>query len=101
MGLIEADEGNAESEPKSNPEETPTETEERIFAVDEVYEAEIDGYTYYVITSQNEDDEYVYLSSIENSYRQPVNLKTGVMVTVQYYNSTAEEGVRIITSIEF
>ena len=101
MGLIEADEGTVESEPESNPEETPTETEERIFAVDEVYEAEIDGYTYYVITSQNEDDEYVYLSSIENSYRQPVNLKTGTMVTVKYYDSTVEEGVRIVTSIEF
>ena len=54
-----------------------------------------------IITSQNEDDEYVYLSSIENSYRQPVNLKTGTMVTVEYYDSTAEEGVRIVTSIEF
>ena len=101
MGLIEADEGNAESEPESNPEETPAETEERSFAVGEVYEAEIDGYTYYIITSQNEDDEYVYLSSIENSYHQPVNLKTGTMVTVEYYDSTAEEAVRIVTKISF
>lgn len=102
MGLIEADEVIAEPEAESSSKkETPTETEERIFAVDEVYETQIGGYTYYIITSQNENDEYVYLSSIENSYRQPVNLKNGTMVTVEYYDSVAEENVRIVTSIKF
>lgn len=101
MGLIDGEESLAESEPEEETQTEEIKTEEKIFAVDSVAEVEIDGYTYYVITSQNEDDEYVYLSSIENSYRQPVNLKTGAMITVEYYDSTIEEGVRIITSIKF
>lgn len=98
MGFDEVDETPTEAEEESQP---AIETGEKIFVVGDIYEVEIDGYTYYVITSQNEDDEYVYLSSIENSYRQPVNLKTGEMITVEYYDSKTEEGVRIITSIKF
>lgn len=88
-------------ETSSNDDTSVTETEEITFIVENLAEVQIDGYTYYVITSQDDSDEGVYLSSIENSYLQAVKLTVGSEITVKCYTSSNEEYVKIITEISF
>lgn len=65
-----------------------------------VSEAQIDGYTYYYFVI-NEDEELIFISSIENSNKQPLKLKIGAEVTIKYYESNKEDGIGIVTKIQF
>lgn len=65
--------------------------------VQNVYTAEIDGYTYFYFTLNG--DEGLYMSSISNSNRQ-VLLMVGSKVTFEYTESS-EDGVYLVTKIEF
>lgn len=60
--------------------------------------AEVGGYTNYYFMF--EGDEHVYVSSIANSSKQPMLLVNGINIDVEYYDS-GEEGIRIVTSIDF
>ena len=96
MGLEASDTSETETESVTEAEEY-----EVTFVVENLAEVQIDGYTYFVITSQDENDGCVYLSSIENSYLQAVKLTEGSGITVKYYNSSSEDYVKIITEIYF
>ena len=61
-----------------------------------ISEAQISGNTYYYFILEN--DENIYMSSIENSNLQPLKLVEGVNVDIEYYS---EEDVKIVTSIIF
>lgn len=65
-----------------------------------VSEAQIDGYTYYYFVI-DEDEELIFISSIENSNKQPLKLKIGAEVTIKYYESNKEDGIGIVTKIQF
>ena len=83
---------------KVSPEEVPVqETNTKTGVIQNLYEAQIDGYTYYYFTF--ESDENLYMSSITNSNRQ-VLLETGMRVTIEYTDST-EVGVLMVTKISF
>ena len=66
--------------------------------VAQVKEAEQGGNTYYFFMLEN--DEYVYVSSIQNSSLQPFKLTEGASVTINCYDSR-EQGIRIVTNIKF
>lgn len=74
------------------------ETETVTGKVAEVKEAQIGGYTYYYFTLEN--DEAIYMSSIQNSNLQPLKLVVGAEVTVTCYDSH-EDGMAIVVTIAF
>ena len=65
-----------------------------------VEEAQIDGYTYYYFTFEGRETE-IFISSIENSNKQPMRLKVGTAVNVEYYGSEKEDGINIVVNISF
>ena len=65
--------------------------------VQEIYQAEIDGCTYYYFVIEGNAD--LYMSSIKNSNKQ-VTLKTGDKISIEYKPSS-EEGVYLVTKINF
>ncbi len=65
--------------------------------IQELYQAEIDGCTFYYFTIDG--DSNLYMSSIKNSNRQ-VLLKQGTKVNVEYVKSS-EDGIFIVQKIEF
>lgn len=67
--------------------------------VNQVSEAEVGGYTYYYFTIKGNDT--IFISSIENSSLQPMKLIIGAKIKIQYYDSTDEFGVGIVTKIDF
>ena len=60
--------------------------------------AQIDGFTYYYFTIVGTD--LIFKSSIQNNSMQPIKIKEGQKVTVEYYLSS-EDGIAIVTSITF
>lgn len=67
--------------------------------ITEVKEAEKDGYTHYFFTLEDEDD-IIFMSSIENSNLQPMKLVIGNSISIKYRDSE-EQGLEIVTSISF
>ena len=65
--------------------------------VQEIYQAEIDGCTYYYFIIEGNAD--LYMSSIKNSNKQVI-LKTGDKISIEYKPSS-EEGVYLVTKINF
>lgn len=65
--------------------------------IQELYQAEIDGCTFYYFTI--EGDSNLYMSSIKNSNRQ-VLMEQGTKVNLEYVASS-EEGIFIVQKIEF
>lgn len=65
--------------------------------IQELYEAQIDGCTYYYFTIEGSTN--LYMSSIKNSNKQ-VMLKVGTKVSIEYTPST-EDGVFIVQKINF
>ena len=63
----------------------------------ELYQVTREGNTTYVFLLEN--DSQLYVSSIMNNTNQ-VRMVEGTNVTVEYYNSTLEDGVRIVSKIE-
>ncbi len=104
IGLI-ADDGkvndnqNSQNQQTSDTQKPEVETTELYGKVTQVNEAQIDGYTYYYFTI--EDNTMVFMSSIENSNMQPMKLQVGNYVNIKYYESTKEDGIGIVTDIEF
>lgn len=74
--------------------------EEKTGKVTFVSEAQINGYTYYYFVI-NEDENLIFISSIENSNKQPLKLRIGAEVTVKYYESKEEKGIGIVSKIQF
>ena len=66
-------------------------------AIQELYEAQIDGCTYYYFTIEGSTN--LYMSSIKNNNKQ-VMLKVGTVVSIEYV-STAEDGVFLVQKINF
>lgn len=66
--------------------------------VSQVETAQIGGYTYYYFTLDS--DEVIFMSSIENSNKQPLMLVIGATVNVKYYISE-DPSIAIVTEIEF
>ncbi len=81
---------------KVNP-DLPVQETTKTGIIENLYEAQIDGYTYYYFTLNGEDS--LYMSSITNSNRQ-VMLETGTEVTIEYVESS-ETGVFMVTKISF
>ena len=78
--------------------ETPEQEQEAIQGtIVELYEAQIDGCTYYYFKLEGSDN--LYMSSIKNSNKQ-VLLKVGAKVSIEYV-PTAEGDVYLITKIQF
>lgn len=75
------------------------ETTEVSGTVSNVKEAQIGGYTYYYFYLENSNDT-VFMSSINNSNKQPFSLIEGAEVTIEYYDSS-EDGIGIVTAISF
>lgn len=103
IGLI-ADDDKTDDQTNQNQQEQDTqkpevETQELYGKVTQVQEAQIDGFTYYYFTI--EDNTMVFMSSIENSNMQPMKLQVGNNVIFKYYESTTEDGIGIVTAIEF
>lgn len=65
--------------------------------ITELYNAEIDGNTYYYFKIENNDN--LYMSSIQNSNKQ-VLLKLGTKVNIEYV-TTSETGVCLVQKITF
>ena len=65
--------------------------------ITKLYEAQIDGSTYYYFTIEYSDN--LYMSSIKNNNKQ-VTLSVGTKVAVEYI-STDEAGVFLVKSIKF
>lgn len=65
-------------------------------SIKEIYQAEIDGCTYYYFVI--EGDTNLYMSSIKNSNKQ-VTLKAGDKISVEYKTSS-EEGIYLVTQID-
>lgn len=78
----------------------PEETAYYYGVIAEVEEAEIDGYTFYYFTFEGKENE-IFISSIENSNRQPLMLKAGNYANVEYYESEKEAGINIVVNISF
>ena len=66
-------------------------------AITSLYQAEIEGFTYYYFTIEGSDN--LYMSSITNSNKQ-VLLTVGTSVSIEYSNSS-EDGVFVVTQIQF
>ena len=78
----------------------PVETEFYYGVIAEVEEAQIDGYTYYYFTFEGRENE-IFISSIENSNMQPMKLRVGNKVNVEFYRSEKENGINIVTAVSF
>lgn len=65
--------------------------------ITELYNAEIEGNTYYYFKIENSDD--LYMSSIQNSNKQ-VLLKIGIKINIEYV-TTSETGVCLVQKIVF
>ena len=65
--------------------------------IQNLYQAQLDGCTYYYFTLEGSTD--LYMSSIKNSNKQ-VMLKVGTKVTIEY-SKTSEEGVYKVSKIQF
>lgn len=65
--------------------------------ITKLYEAQVDGSTYYYFTIEGSDN--LYMSSIKNSNKQ-VTLSTGTKVSIEYV-STNEVGVYLVKKIMF
>ena len=76
------------------------ETKYQYGVIAEVEEAQIEGYTYYYFTFEGKENE-IFISSIENSSMQPMKLKAGAKVNVEFYESESEEGINIVIDISF
>lgn len=63
----------------------------------ELYQVTREGNTTYVFTLEN--DSQLYVSSIMNNTNQ-VRMVEGTSVTIEYYNSQLEDGIRIVSKIE-
>ncbi len=74
-----------------------TETLKKEGAIENLYQAQLDGCTFYYFTIEGSTD--LYMSSIKNSNKQ-VLLITGMKVSIEYVNSS-EEGVCIVQKIQF
>ena len=66
--------------------------------IENLYQAEIDGCTYYYFTFNGSSD--LYISSIKNSNKQ-VLMKVGTEVSISYISSYEEDGVFIVKKIQF
>ena len=65
--------------------------------IQNLYQAQLDGCTYYYFTLEGSTD--LYMSSIKNSNKQ-VMLKVGTKVSIEY-SKTSEEGVYKVSKIHF
>ena len=65
--------------------------------INNLYEAQIDGCTFYYFTVEGSDN--LYMSSIKNSNKQ-VLLKEGTKITIDY-TASSEEGVFLVKKIQF
>lgn len=83
-----------DSIPTESNEEIEVETISTSGEITSLYTAEIDGYTYYLFTL---NDTNLYMSSIENNYRQ-VLLQVGTNVNIEYVN---ESEIMLVKSIDF
>lgn len=77
--------------------DSPSENQTVEGTIDTLYQAQIDGYTYYYFTLEGSN--ILYMSSIANSNRQ-VLLTIGTKVHIEYVTSS-EEGVYVVTKIQF
>lgn len=91
---------NTEKDDQQNTVEENREYKDATGKVTFVSEAQIDGYTYYYFVIEN-DESMIFMSSIENSNKQPMKLQIGTEVTIQYYESIKEDGIGIVTKIKF
>jgi len=66
-------------------------------AIKNLYQAQIDGCTFYYFTLEGSNN--LYMSSIKNSNKQ-VLLKEGTQVTIQYIEAS-EDGVFLVQKIQF
>ena len=82
----------------SSDDKTSKETAEIIGTVSRVETAQINGYTYYYFKLDNNNT--TFISSIENSNNQPLNLIDNAIVKISYYISD-EPDIAIVTSINF
>lgn len=100
IGLTSSDEvvDTGKEDDKQNPQ--PESTEKYSGTVIELQEAQIGGYTYYYFVFEG-NEFMVFMSSIENSNKQPLKLQVGSNVTVEYYESETETGICIVTDIYF
>lgn len=97
IGLTSEDDANEiQNNQNNNPE---VETTELTGKVVQIQEAQIEGFTYYYFTL--EGNNMIFMSSIENSNLQPMMLKIGNFVTINYYESIEENGIGIVTTIKF
>jgi len=65
--------------------------------ITKLYQAQIDGSTYYYFTIEGSDN--LYMSSIKNSNKQ-VTLTEGTKISIEYV-STSENGVYLVKNIAF
>ena len=101
IGLIAADSQNdtqAKDEHENVNVEEDVQTTKLKAVVTEVTEAQIGGYTYYYFAMEGSN--LVFMSSIQNSNMQPMKLKVGVNVTIEYYESQ-ESSIGIVKTISF
>ena len=77
--------------------EDAVETKKTEGKIKELYQAQLDGCTYYYFTIEGSDN--LYMSSIKNSNKQ-VMLKVGTKVSIKYVSSS-EEKVFLVKTIEF
>lgn len=76
---------------------TSSEDQTIVGTISNLYQAEIEGYTYYYFTLEGSTN--LYMSSIVNSNKQ-VLLTVGTKVSITYVSSV-EEGIYIVTKIQF
>ena len=79
------------------PEVAQFKTQPKTGVISNIFEAQIDGYTYYYFILEGEDG--IYVSSITNGHRQ-VTLQSGTEVTIEYYPAE-ETSVFMVTNIQF
>ncbi len=77
--------------------EKPKETLKTEGNIQNLYQAQLDGCTYYYFTLEGSTD--LYMSSIKNSNKQ-VMLTVGTKVSIEYFK-TSEEGVYRVSKIQF
>ncbi len=77
--------------------EAEQETQSTEGTIENLYQAQLDGCTFYYFTIEGSTD--LYMSSIKNSNKQ-VMLKEGTKVSIEY-SKTSEEGVYKVQKIQF
>ena len=83
--------------PNTDKTENTEETLEAEGKINNLYQVQVEGTTYYYFTIDDKSD--LYMSSIKNSNKQ-VFLKEGTNVAIKY-QKTSEEGVFIVKEIKF